>query len=204
VLAATRLRPWVMGVGELFSSVVVGDIGDHCHSSSDPEVVVVRGSSLFGTSASGALWQQEMRPDSNSPVGVSLRWVSKGGRITMPVRNPWERQMMCGLGGASRSLWRYACESSDNPGWENRDGSYRKMDDGQTIGIANSWSAWLCDGTAHVGLGGRLNQFALADPHSRSAPTIVAGASGSYNPWYQQIDGPDGGWTSLSGGWKPL
>lgn len=50
----------------------------------------------------------------------------------------------------------------------------------------------------------RLNQLALADPQASSAPTIVVGISGSYNPWFQQIDGPDGGWRSLSGGWKPL
>lgn len=128
---------------------------------------------VFGTTSSRNLWWNR-----------DNIWHYEGGKITQPVSHDVSKK--CGLSPGSQELW---CRKYGS--WTNYGGTWRKLDDGQTIGVATNWSAQDFRYSGNItNHGGSVNQLAN-DNH------LWVGVSGGLTPWYHNGSTVTNGWLSL-------
>ncbi|MEZ5382749.1 MAG: hypothetical protein R2754_13275 [Microthrixaceae bacterium] len=137
--------------------------------------IATDGSYIFGTSKSGKMWW----------YGGS-GWSGAGGRVTQPATHIGSSEM-CGLAGRGRNLW---CFSRSDYQWRNYGGYWRKLDDGQTIGISKYWRAWAHNYNQASSYGGSVNEVAWDED-------LMVGVGADYKPWYQNTYSGKNGWKRL-------
>lgn len=140
---------------------------------------IANGDNIFGTSASGQVWWYQ-----------SGEWKWAGGNVTQPASRFDGIQEMCGLGGSARRLW---CYDGGTKQWTNHGGSWRKLDDGQTIGLGQVWDAWTNDEYGSQTWGGKVNEVAWSENQE-----LMVGIGSDYRAWYRIAIGVASGKTWLA------
>ena len=130
---------------------------------------------IFGTSASGRLWWHQ-----------NGSWRDKGGRITQPVNYDNFHESKCGLSPGAHELW---C-LHDWDGWVRHPGYWRKLDDGQAVGIAGTWSFKQYTNLGIQHYGGLVNQVA-------TDRFMQVGVSGNREAWYRYNWNSSNRWARL-------
>ncbi|MEZ5380517.1 MAG: hypothetical protein R2754_01835 [Microthrixaceae bacterium] len=132
---------------------------------------------VFGTSASGRLWWKGRN---------DTRWTDKGGRLTQPVSYDNFHESKCGLSPGAHELW---CLHEFN-GWTRHPGYWRKLDDGQAVGIAGTWSFKQYTNLGILHYGGLVNQVA-------TDRFMQVGVSGNREAWYRYNWNSSNRWARL-------
>ncbi|MEZ5382862.1 MAG: hypothetical protein R2754_13845 [Microthrixaceae bacterium] len=103
---------------------------------------------LFGPRFHGHMFVRKV-------VGNQVSWPDIGGSTSDPATNPVDPTEQCGLSTGSRRLW---CHSSS--GWAAVGGTWAKLDDGTTIGVADDGSVLDWRGGAIENSGGNMSEVA--------------------------------------------
>lgn len=133
------------------------------------QIEVDRTGRIFGVSPTYTLWWH------SGYAGYSGNWSGGGGRLSQPVVDISGSDDYCGL-SSKKQLW---CFDTGSLTWVNAGGKWRKLDDGQTVGISTGGSLWARIRSDRLdGYGGNLNQVAWDY-------RLQVGVSGSLKPWYR-------------------
>ncbi len=143
------------------------------------QIAVDSGGNVFGVTSNYTLWWHQ------SGREYSGSWIGGGGRISSPVQDNGNDHY-CGL-SSSRQMW---CFNKNSFVWTNARGYWRKLDDGQSIGISRNWSLWGKTSNDYLSrYGGSVNQVAWDE-------YLQVGVSGGLTPWYRFNRYSDNTWHS--------